>query len=62
VRGWVERRVVGALADFSSVHYGDVQPGIEIEAPREAVFHALMTPEDLNRYFATNASVEPFSG
>jgi len=60
--GWVERHVVGARADFSIVQYGDVQLGIGIDAPREAVFHALMTPEDLNRYFATNATVEPYVG
>lgn len=62
LRGWVEQCVVGARCDFSTTHYGDVQQSIDISAPRAAVFHALMTPEELNRYFATNAVVEPYVG
>ena len=62
LRGWVERRVVGARCDFSGKMYGDVQVGVEIDAPRAAVFHALMTPEELDRFFATKAVVEPQVG
>ncbi|HLW00036.1 MAG TPA: SRPBCC domain-containing protein [Ktedonobacterales bacterium] len=62
LRGWVERRVVGARCDFSGKMYGDVQLAVEINAPRAAVFHALMTPEELDRFFATKALVEPHVG
>jgi uncharacterized protein YndB with AHSA1/START domain len=62
LRGWVERRVVGARCDFSGRFYGDVQLEVEIAAPRAAVYHALMTPEELDRFFATGAVVEPHVG
>jgi uncharacterized protein YndB with AHSA1/START domain len=62
LRGWVERRVVGARCDFSGEMYGDVHLEVEIEAPPAAVFHALMTPEELDRFFATRAVVEPHIG
>lgn len=62
LRGWVERRIVGARCDFSGRQHGDVHLEVEIAAPCPAVFHALMTPEELNRYFATKAVVEPRVG
>lgn len=62
LRGWVERRVVGARCNFSGTRYGDVEVALEITAPRAAVFHTLMAPEELNRYFASKAAVEPYVG
>jgi uncharacterized protein YndB with AHSA1/START domain len=62
LRGWVERRILGARCDFSGKMYGDVQVDVEISAPRAAVFHALMTPEELDRFFATKAVIEPHVG
>lgn len=62
LRGWVERRVIGARCDFSGERTGDVHLEVDIAAPPEAVFHALITPEELDRYFATRAVVEPYVG
>jgi len=62
LRSWVERRVVGARCDFSTESYGDVHLEVEIAAPLTAVFHALITPEELDRFFATRAVVEPWVG
>ena len=62
LRGWVERRVVGARCDFSGALHGDVHLEVEIAATPGAVFHALITPEELDRFFATKAVVEPRIG
>jgi uncharacterized protein YndB with AHSA1/START domain len=62
LRGWVERRVVGARCDFATTSYGDVHAEVEITAPPAAVFQALITPEELDRFFATKALVEPRVG
>jgi uncharacterized protein YndB with AHSA1/START domain len=58
LRSWVERGVVGPRCDFSVVPYGDVRVGIDIAAPRAAVYDALIRPDELERYIATRASVE----
>jgi uncharacterized protein YndB with AHSA1/START domain len=55
---WVERGVIGPRCDFSAASYGDVRVDIDINAPREAVYEALIRPDQLNRYMATHASVE----
>lgn len=62
LRGWLERKAVGARCDFSSVQRGDVRLSAEIGASREAVFQALIKPEDLERYIAKKAVVEPRVG
>lgn len=62
LRSWVERRVVGARCDFSGALHGDVYLEVEIAATPAAIFHALITPEELDRFFATKAVVEPRIG
>jgi uncharacterized protein YndB with AHSA1/START domain len=62
LRGWVERREVGARCDFSGEMHGDVHLEVEIDAPPSAVFHALMAPAELDRFFAAKAVVEPHIG
>ena len=58
LRSWVERGVVGPRCDFSVASHGDVHLSIDITAPREAVYAALIHPDELERYIATHATVE----
>jgi uncharacterized protein YndB with AHSA1/START domain len=44
--------------DFTRSAFGDIQHTIEIDAPREAVYNALVKPELLERWIASKASVE----
>ncbi|HJY82190.1 MAG TPA: SRPBCC domain-containing protein [Candidatus Binatia bacterium] len=58
LRSWVERGVVGPRCDFSAVPHGDVRASIDIAAPQEVVYDALVRPDELERYLATRAAVE----
>lgn len=62
LRGWLERQTVGARCDFSAIQRGQVHLEVDIEADREAVFQTLIQPEELQRYIATQATVEPQIG
>jgi uncharacterized protein YndB with AHSA1/START domain len=48
--------------DFTAAMLGDVTHTIEIDASPEAVFKALIEPEQMNRWIASNAVVEPHVG
>jgi len=48
--------------DFSKPMVGDIQHTIEIEGTREAVFETLIRPEQMERWIASNATVEPKVG
>jgi uncharacterized protein YndB with AHSA1/START domain len=48
--------------DFSKPMYGDIQHTVEIDGSREAVFEALIRPEQLERWIASQATVEPRAG
>src|SRR5262249_42401224 len=48
--------------DFSQPMVGDIHHTLEINAPREAVFDALIKPEQLERWIASHATVEPKPG
>lgn len=49
--------------DFSTLPMtGDVHHTVEIDAPRSVVFEALIEPEQLNRWIASNAVIEPRVG
>jgi hypothetical protein len=48
--------------DYSQSMLGDIHHTIEIDAPPEAVYETLIKPEQLNRWIASNASVEPQIG
>ena len=48
--------------DFSAMGTGDVQHTVEIEGGAEAVYEALIKPEQLNRWIASNAQVEAVEG
>jgi len=49
--------------DFSKPMIGDIEHTVEIDAPRDAVFDALIKPEQLQRWIATSdVIVEPRAG
>lgn len=48
--------------DFSKPMYGDIQHTVEIDGPHEVVFEALIKPEQLERWIASKATVEPKIG
>lgn len=48
--------------DFSAPMVGDIQHTVEIEGSREAVFEALIRPEQLERWIASQATIEPRVG
>jgi uncharacterized protein YndB with AHSA1/START domain len=48
--------------DFSAVTTGDIHHSLEIDGSPEAVFATLIRPDQLNRWIASNATVEPYVG
>ena len=65
---WLEnlRRYIGgrpvARADFQTDKTGDVSLSVDIDGSTDAVWDALTKPDQLNRYFSGNATVEPTVG
>lgn len=62
LRGWLDRGIVGARSDFSVKPLEEVRLSIDIDAGPEDVFQALVDPGQLERYMASNASIEPEVG
>jgi uncharacterized protein YndB with AHSA1/START domain len=62
LRRYLDGKPVSVRCDFSAIKLGDIQHEIEIDGPREAVFAALIRPEELNRWIANQATVEPRVG
>ena len=50
------------FCDFSKPMVGDIHHSVEIDGTREAVWEALIKPEQLERWIASNATVEPVVG
>jgi uncharacterized protein YndB with AHSA1/START domain len=48
--------------DYTQPMLGDIERTIEIDGAPEAVFDLLIKPEQLNRWIASNATVEPVVG
>jgi uncharacterized protein YndB with AHSA1/START domain len=48
--------------DFSMSMKGDIQHTLEIDGTPEAVFDALIKPEQIQRWIASHATVEPVAG
>lgn len=48
--------------DFSASMRGDIEHSLEIEGSAAAVFEKLIKPEELNRWIASHATVEPVVG
>ena len=59
---FVEGRSLASRVDFTSLHGRDAGYELEIAATPEEVFAALIEPEQLERWFATNATIEPEVG
>ena len=62
LRRHIDGKPVSVRCDFSAIKPGDIHHEIEIDGPREAVFAALIKPEELNRWIANQATVEPEVG
>ena len=62
LRRYLDGKPVDARVDFSQPMLGDIRHEIEIDAPPEKVFPALIRPDQLERWIATNAHVEPRVG
>jgi uncharacterized protein YndB with AHSA1/START domain len=62
LRRYVDGRTVVARCDFSKPMVGNIQHEIEIDGSPEQVFEALIEPEQLNRWIASQAVVEPYIG
>jgi uncharacterized protein YndB with AHSA1/START domain len=62
LRRYVDGKTDMVRCDYSAIKPGDVQQEIEIEGSAEAVFSALINPEELNRWIASQARVEPKVG
>ena len=62
LRGWLERGVMGVRCDFTVTPLEEVRLSIDIDAGPDDVFRALVEPEQLNRYMASDASIEPHVG
>lgn len=62
LRAWIERGVAGARNDFTTTAREQVQLEVDINAGPEAVFQALIDPDQLDRYMASSATVQPEVG
>jgi uncharacterized protein YndB with AHSA1/START domain len=62
LRSWIMRKRIGLRCDFSTGSPDPVKMSIDVDAPPEGVFEALIKPEQLDRYIATKAVVEPRVG
>lgn len=63
LRRYVDGRTSEARVDYRpEAMKGDTHHTIEIDAPASTVFRVLIEPEQLNRWIAHNASVEPVKG
>lgn len=62
LRRYIDGKTGVVRCDYSAIKPGDVHQEIEIEGPAEAVFAALINPEELNRWIASQARVEPKVG
>ncbi|HEY7696763.1 MAG TPA: SRPBCC domain-containing protein [Vicinamibacteria bacterium] len=62
LRRFVEGGAPPVLCDYAAAPRGGVDLAVDIEAPPEAVFRALIKPEDLDRWMNARSTVEPVVG
>jgi uncharacterized protein YndB with AHSA1/START domain len=62
LRRYVEGKRCEMRVDFTESKFGDVRASIEIDGSAADVFATLIKPEQLNRWIASNASVEAKEG
>jgi uncharacterized protein YndB with AHSA1/START domain len=59
---YCEGRGLAPMCDFTAPRAGEVRAGVDIGVPQAEVFAALTDPEQLNRWIAEQAEVEPHVG
>jgi uncharacterized protein YndB with AHSA1/START domain len=59
LRRYLDGKPSDARADYSNPMRGDIRHETEIDAPVARVFEVLTNPEELNRWIATHAKVQP---
>jgi len=62
LRRFVEEGAAPLLCDYSATPRGGAELSVDIEAPPEAVFRALIRPEVLDRWMTAKSTVEPVVG
>jgi uncharacterized protein YndB with AHSA1/START domain len=62
LRRHLEEAALPVRCDYSTSPRGAAELSIDIEAPPDAVFRALTTPADLDRWMTAKSSVEPVPG
>ena len=62
LRGWLERGTTSPKYDFAQRGLNHVDQRIQIESPPDQIFQALINPQQLNRYIAKGAVVDPEPG
>jgi uncharacterized protein YndB with AHSA1/START domain len=59
LRRYLDGKPSDARADYTNPMRGDIRHETEIDAPLARVFEVLTTPDELNRWIATHAKVQP---
>ncbi|MEZ4671929.1 MAG: SRPBCC domain-containing protein [Anaerolineae bacterium] len=62
LRRYLDGKPSDARADYTNPMRGDIRHETEIDAPLTRVFEVLTNPDELNRWIATNAKVQPEKG
>lgn len=62
LRRFLDGKPVDVRIDFSQPMTGDVHHSLEIDAPPEKVFPVLIQPDQVERWIASNATIEPRIG
>ena len=62
LRRYLDGRTAAARVDFSSPMLGDIRHELLIDAPASSVFEVLIRPDQIDRWIANGAAVEPKPG
>ena len=62
LRAYLNGKPQSGRVDFSNPMLGDIHHEIEIDAPAATVFEVLIRPDQINRWIANGAAVEPKVG
>jgi uncharacterized protein YndB with AHSA1/START domain len=62
LRRYLDGKPSEARVDYTNPMQGDIQHSTLVDAPPEKVFDALMRPEQVERWIATKATIEPVVG
>jgi uncharacterized protein YndB with AHSA1/START domain len=59
LRRYLDGKASDARVDYTNPMRGDIRHETEVDAPAARVFEVLTNPDELNRWIATNAKVQP---